>query len=76
MTGFELGRLQEAEKSQPVLHDAPEKQMAAVMSKLDEMIEAMKLLAAKLDADAGDTGGDNDYAALITDALGKIELKL
>jgi len=76
MTGFELGRLQEAEKLQAVLHDAPEKQMAAVMSKLDEMIDAIKALTAKLDADSADTGGDADYAAEVSDALNKIELKL
>lgn len=73
MTGFDLGRLQEAEKSQQVLHDAPEKQVAAIMSKLDELIDAMKALGAKLDADGV---GGADYAALVTDALKKIELKL
>lgn len=76
MTGYELGRLEASELNKPILADAPEKQMAAVMSKLDELIDAMKALAAKLDADSGDTGGDSDYAALVTDAINKIELKL
>lgn len=39
------------------------------LDKLDELVAAMKALTAKIDADSGDTGGDNDYAASITDSL-------
>ena len=49
--------------------------LQAVLVKQDEIIEALKALTAKLDADSGDTGGDSDYAATVTDALEKVELK-
>lgn len=39
------------------------------LDKLDELVAAMKALTAKIDADAGDTGGDNDYASTITDSI-------
>jgi hypothetical protein len=69
-----LGRLSDAEKELDVLHDAPQKQMAAVMSKLDEIIKILKDLTAKLDADSG--VNDTNYASTLTDALKEIELKL
>lgn len=68
-----LGRLTDAEKAQSVQHDAPEQQMKAVMSKLDELIGAIKTLTAKLDLDGGVT--DTDYAALVSDTLKEIVLK-
>lgn len=69
-----LGRLSSGEAGLAVLHDMPEKQAAAIMSKLDELIAAMKALTAKLDLDAGITG--TDYAALTTDSLSAILLQL
>lgn len=69
-----LGRLSDSEKMLPIVHDDPSQQMKAVMSKLDELIGAVKALTAKLDADGGVT--DTDYAALITNAIKEIELKL
>lgn len=68
-----LGRLSEAELGQKVTHDAPAKQMAAVMSKLDEIAQVLRDLTAKLDADGG--VDDEDYGSLVT-ALKDIELKL
>lgn len=44
-----------------------------MLVKQDAIIDALKAMAAKLDADAGVT--DTDYAATITDALAKLELK-
>lgn len=41
---LKIGRLASGEVGKEVLHDAPEKQMAAVMSKLDELIAAVKAL--------------------------------
>lgn len=73
MTGEELGRLSPGEVGHPVLHDAPEKQMQAVMSKLDELVDVIKALTAKLDADGG---VDTDYAAEVTASLSKIQLFL
>ena len=68
----QLGRLSDEEVGKEILHDAPEKQMQAVMSKLDELIDAIAALTAKLDADAGVT--DTDYAAEVS--VAKIKLKL
>ena len=64
MDGFQLGRLGESELDKPVLHDAPEKQMQAIMSKIDELILAMQALAAA------------NTSVPEVDALKKIELKL
>jgi hypothetical protein len=72
MDGFQLGRLSADELGKKVLHDAPEKQVAALMSKVDELTTALAALCAKLDADAGVT--DTDYAATISDSVAKIEL--
>ena len=67
-----LGRLSSTELGKPVLHDQPSKTSSAVMSKLDELIDAIKALTAKLDADAGVT--DTNYAALISNAISKVDL--
>ena len=72
MDGFQMGRLAADELKKKVLHDAPEKTVAALMSKVDELTVVIKALCAKLDADAGVT--DTDYAAVISDAILKIEL--
>lgn len=71
MDGFQLGRLTADELGKKVLHDAPEKQVAALMSKVDELVDALKALTAKMDADGF---GDTDYAATISDSIAKIEL--
>lgn len=68
-----LGRLSEAELGQKVVHDAPAKQMAAVMSKLDEISQVLRDLTAKLDSDSGVDA--EDYGALVA-SLKDIELKL
>jgi hypothetical protein len=69
----ELGRLPASQVGKSVLHDAPEKQMEAVMSQLDQVVTAMKALTAKLDAEGSI---DTDYASLISDSLAKIDLHL
>lgn len=68
------GRLSSSEQKQAVTYDSPEKTMSAVLSKLDEVVDALKALTAKLDADSGVNG--TDYAALITAAINKIDLRL
>lgn len=45
----------------------------AMLRKMDEMIDLMKALTAKLDADGA--LNDADYASVLTDALAKIDLK-
>ena len=45
----------------------------AILEKQDEIIDLLKNLTAKMDADVGIT--DADYAATITDALEKVEVK-
>lgn len=72
-TSTKVGRLSKSKLGQPVQHDAPEEQSKAVMSKLDELIGAIKTLTAKLDADVGVT--DTNYAALVSDTLKEIVLK-
>lgn len=71
MDGFQIGRLTDDEKMKKVIHDAPEKQVAALMSKVDELTDAIKALCAKLDTD---TVGSASYAADISDSIAKIEL--
>lgn len=67
-----IGRLTDAQVGKPVINDAPEQQMRAVMSQLDQLVGVVKALAAKLDLDGGVT--DTDYAASVS-ALIEIELK-
>lgn len=45
----------------------------AMLQKQDEIIDLLKALTAKLDADAG--VADTNYAALITNSLNKVVLK-
>lgn len=67
-----IGRLTDEQVGKPVINDAPEQQMRAVMSQLDQLVGVVKALAAKLDLDGGVT--DADYAASVS-ALIEIELK-
>lgn len=55
----------------------PEKSsLQAVLVKQDEIIDLLKALTAKMDADFADvTNASTDYAAAITDALEKVKLK-
>jgi len=69
----QLGRLVNPE--QIVIHDAPEQTVSAILTKQDEIIDLLKALTAKIDADSGDTGGDADYSDL-TAALNKVSLSL
>jgi hypothetical protein len=69
----ELGRLPSEQVGSKILHDAPEKQISAMLSKQDEIIDLIKALCEKLDADAV---GGADYAATISDGLKKIQLYL
>lgn len=67
-----IGRLTDEQVGKPVINDAPEQQMKAVMSQLDQLVGVVKALTAKLDLDGGVT--DADYAASVS-ALIEIELK-
>jgi hypothetical protein len=73
MTGEEIGRLSASEVDKPVLHDAPEKQMAAVMSKLDQVVDK---LSAILDAVETATDGNSLFTALDTASIKAKLLKL
>ena len=69
-----VGRL-EAGRAGNVLSDQPnEGQVAAMLSKQDEIIVLLKALADKLDNDSG--VNDTDFASALTDVLAKIELTL
>lgn len=63
-----LGRLTSTEG---VPHDNPSATVAAILTKQDQIIDMLKALTAKLDADGGVT--DADYATL-TDSLKKVDL--
>lgn len=67
-----LGRLSAAEAGKPVIYDAPEKVISAILSNQDSVIAALKVLTAKLDLDAGVT--DTNYAALVSNSLSPILL--
>ncbi len=48
----------------------------AMLRKLDEIIDQLAALTAKMDADFADvTNASTDYAASITDSITKIDLK-
>ena len=74
----DIGRLGAMGEHDPahVQYDAPSQTVSAIISKMDEMVDAMKALTAKLDADSGDTGGDSDYAALVSDSIEKLKFEL
>jgi len=68
-----VGR-QDDRLDKPNFHDAPNRTVEVMLSNQDKLIDAIKGMAAKLDADGG--VGDADYATLLTDALGKLDLVL
>lgn len=74
MTGTELGRATAAEIAKGIVADLPEKQAAAMLTKIDDLTTAIKALAAKLDLDSG--VNNTNYASLLTDSLSKLSLKL
>lgn len=50
--------------------------LQAILVKQDEIIEKLKALTAKMDADFADVANaSTDYAASVTDDLDKVELK-
>ncbi len=69
-----VGRLEAGRSGNVVADQGSEGQVAAMLSKQDEIIDLLKSLAAKLDLDAGVS--DTDYASALTDALAKVDLKL
>jgi len=69
-----IGRLPLDLVDQPHVHDAPNRTVEAMLTKLDALIDIQAGLAAKLDADPGVT--DTDYAATLTDSLKKLDLIL
>ena len=69
-----VGRLPVEERGVPLILDNPSKVVEAALTKQDEIIEMLKALTAKLDADTGVTS--TNFAETLTDALRAIELKL
>jgi hypothetical protein len=65
-----LGRLAPAQVGKPVIYDAPERTVQAILSNQDSMIAALKAIAAKLDSESV---GDGTLHT-ITDALQPIQL--
>ena len=70
----ERGGRQDDRVDEPNVHDAPNRTVEVMLSNQDRLIDALKGMAAKLDADGGVT--DTDYAADLTDAIGKLDLIL
>jgi hypothetical protein len=69
-----VGRLEAGRDQKAVADHGNEGSVAAILSKQDEIIDVLKSLTAKLDSDAGVS--DTDFAALVSDAIAKIELNL
>jgi hypothetical protein len=65
-----LGRLQASELNKPVIYDAPERTIQAILSNQDAIIAALQAIAAKLD---GEAVGDGTLHA-ITGTLQPINL--
>jgi len=70
----EIGRLPAEEVGQDHILDDPTKGFQAVLTKQDEIIDLLKALTAKLDADGGVS--DTDFASLLTDDLNKLGFSL
>jgi len=66
-----LGRLNSAQVGKPVIYDAPEKTIAAMLSQQDAIVAALQALAAQLDAGAV-AGGPYNAGAVA--ALAPIQL--
>lgn len=58
-----IGRLNSAQVGKPVVYDAPERTVAAILTQQDALVAALKALAAQLDA-ASITGGPYNTAAI------------
>ena len=69
-----IGRLTSAEVGKTHVDDNASKTVQALMSKMDEMIVAIKAITAKLDGDSG--VNLTNYASACTDSLAKIELTI
>ena len=69
----EKGRRQGANISRKTNTIAPKSAEQAMLQKQDEIIDLLKSLAAKLDADTG--VNDTDFASTLTDALEKVKLR-
>lgn len=74
MTSEEVGRLASDEVGTELVLDDPSRACSAILSKIDDLIVALKAIGDKLDADGGVT--DTDYGSTITDALAKLKFKL
>lgn len=69
-----VGRLEAGRAGKVVADQGSEGEVAAILSKQDEIIDLLKALADKLDNDAGVS--DTDYVSSLTDALEKVNLTL
>lgn len=70
----DVGRLPSDEVGDEHLLDDPTKAFSALLTKVDEIIAALKGIAAKLDADDGVT--DTNYRSLWTNALAELKFRL
>jgi hypothetical protein len=70
----DVGRLPSDEVGDEHLLDDPTKAFSALLTKVDEIIAALKGIAAKLDADGGVT--DTNYRSLWTTALAELKFRL
>jgi len=66
-----LGRLAPSQVGQPVIYDAPERTVQAILTQQDAIITAIQALCTKLD---GESVGDGTLAASIGATLQPIQL--
>ena len=69
-----LGRLPAAQVGQPVIYDAPERTIAAILTQQDAIIAALQALAAQLDTNSV-TGHPYNTGTLVA-ALAPIQLEV
>ena len=62
------------DQQENIVHDAPNKTVETMLRNQDLVIDAIKAIAAQLDADTG--VNDTDYASGITDSLVKLQMIL
>lgn len=72
MTQTLVGRLSPEEAALPVIGDVSNRQVLALTTKVDQLTDALKAIAAKLDGDSG--VNSTNYASTITDALSKLQI--
>ena len=75
--GFTVGRVPSDLLDKPHVHDAPERTVEALVTKVDQLINTLNtmvtVLGPKLDADTGVAG--TDFTAVLTTAFGGAVVK-